>query len=47
MTNITQAIPLSIALHAPGLSSIVERRLAPYPRAKKNRNEASIAPIAK
>ena len=46
IANITHAIPLSIIFQDSGFSSTLESLLAPYPRAKKNRNEASAAPNA-
>ena len=47
MTNMMQAMPRSITLHALGLFSTGESIFAPYPREKKNTKEAVAAPIPK
>ena len=47
IVNITIAIPPSIYLQAFGFSMNGESNLAPYPKLKKNMNEARAAPMPK
>ena len=47
IVNITIAIPPSIYLQALGFSINGDSSLAPYPKLKKNMNEARAAPIPK